>query len=91
MRVLYFGQGYTSHDHRFLAALAKTEHELRVHHCIRLEDIQVDVIVILGARRVVRVALHQDKLLIDLQDRMHRPLNVGNIGRPGRNDHRLSL
>lgn len=28
MRVLYFSRGYTPHDHRFLAALAKTEHEV---------------------------------------------------------------
>ena len=34
MRVVYFSQDYTPHDHRFLAALAGTEHE--VHH-LRLE------------------------------------------------------
>jgi glycosyltransferase involved in cell wall biosynthesis len=28
MRVLYFSRGYTPHDHRFLAALAGTEHEI---------------------------------------------------------------
>ena len=28
MRVLYFSQDYTPHDHRFLAALAQTEHEI---------------------------------------------------------------
>ncbi|MGE5073424.1 MAG: glycosyltransferase [Anaerolineae bacterium] len=28
MRVLYFSNGYSPHDHRFLAALAKTEHEV---------------------------------------------------------------
>lgn len=27
MRVLYFSTGYSSHDHRFLAALARTEHQ----------------------------------------------------------------
>ncbi len=28
MRILYFSRDYTSHDHRFLAALAKTEHKI---------------------------------------------------------------
>ena len=28
MRVLYFSNGYSPHDHRFLAALAQTEHEV---------------------------------------------------------------
>ena len=28
MRVLYFSRGYTSHDHRFLAALGETGHEV---------------------------------------------------------------
>lgn len=28
MRVLYFSQAYSTHDHRFLAALAKTKHEV---------------------------------------------------------------
>jgi glycosyltransferase involved in cell wall biosynthesis len=35
MRVVYFSQDYTPHDHRFLAALAKTEHEVSY---LRLED-----------------------------------------------------
>jgi glycosyltransferase involved in cell wall biosynthesis len=35
MRVIYFSQDYTPHDHRFLQALAKTEHEV---HYLRLED-----------------------------------------------------
>ncbi len=38
MRVLYFSQDYTPHDHRFLAALARTEHEvfyLRLIHSPR--------------------------------------------------------
>ena len=28
MRVLYFSNGYTPHDYRFLSALAGTEHEM---------------------------------------------------------------
>src|SRR5512142_380714 len=28
MRVLYFSNGYSPHDHRFLAALSQTEHEV---------------------------------------------------------------
>lgn len=28
MRILYFSRDYTTHDHRFLAALAQTEHEI---------------------------------------------------------------
>jgi len=28
MRVVYFSQAYSTHDHRFLSALAKTEHEV---------------------------------------------------------------
>ena len=28
MRILYFSRDYTTHDHRFLAALAQTEHEV---------------------------------------------------------------
>ena len=28
MRILYFSRGYSPHDHRFLASLAKTEHEI---------------------------------------------------------------
>ncbi len=35
MRVLYFSQDYTPHDHRFLASLSRTEHEV---HYLRLED-----------------------------------------------------
>ena len=35
MRVVYFSQDYAPHDHRFLAALAKTEHEVSY---LRLED-----------------------------------------------------
>lgn len=42
MRILYFSRDYTPHDHRFLAALAKTEHKiyyLRLERCGRqLED-----------------------------------------------------
>jgi glycosyltransferase involved in cell wall biosynthesis len=35
MRILYFSKDYSTHDHRFLSALAKTEHEvfyLRLEH-----------------------------------------------------------
>ena len=28
MRILYFSKDYTPHDHRFLSALAETEHEV---------------------------------------------------------------
>ena len=28
MRLLYFSRDYTTHDHRFLSALAKTEHQV---------------------------------------------------------------
>ena len=35
MRVVYFSEDYTPHDHRFLQALAKTEHEVDY---LRLED-----------------------------------------------------
>ena len=35
MRVLYFTRDYTSHDYRFLAALAKTEHQV---YYLRLEQ-----------------------------------------------------
>ena len=35
MRVVYFSEDYTPHDHRFLQALAKTEHEVNY---LRLED-----------------------------------------------------
>ncbi len=35
MRVVYFSEDYTPHDHRFLQALAKTEHEVSY---LRLED-----------------------------------------------------
>ena len=42
MRILYFTRDYSSHDHRFLSALAKTGHEiysLRLERCSRqLED-----------------------------------------------------
>ncbi len=34
MRVLYFSRNYTTHDHRFLTALAKTEHHM---YCLHLE------------------------------------------------------
>ena len=34
MRILYFTRDYTTHDHRFLAALAETDHEVA---CLRLE------------------------------------------------------
>ena len=34
MRILYFTRDYTPHDHRFLSALAQTEHEV---HYLRLE------------------------------------------------------
>ncbi len=35
MRILYFSRDYTTHDHRFLSALAKTEHHV---YFLRLED-----------------------------------------------------
>jgi len=35
MRVLYFSRSYTPHDHRFLAALSRTEHEVTY---LRLEN-----------------------------------------------------
>ncbi len=42
MRILYFSKDYSTHDHRFLAALAKTEHQvayLRLEHNARqVED-----------------------------------------------------
>jgi len=28
MRILYFSRDYTTHDHRYLSALAKTEHQV---------------------------------------------------------------
>lgn len=34
MRILYFTRDYTTHDHRFLSALAETDHEVA---CLRLE------------------------------------------------------
>jgi glycosyltransferase involved in cell wall biosynthesis len=34
MRILYFSRDYTSHDHRFLSAMAKTEHKV---YYLRLE------------------------------------------------------
>ncbi len=34
MRILYFSRNYTTHDHRFLTALAKTEHRV---YCMHLE------------------------------------------------------
>jgi glycosyltransferase involved in cell wall biosynthesis len=34
MRILYFSRDYTTHDHRFLSALAKTEHQV---YYLRLE------------------------------------------------------
>lgn len=34
-RILYFSRDYTTHDHRFLSALAETGHEV---HYLRLED-----------------------------------------------------
>ena len=40
MRVLYFSNGYSPHDHRFLAALSETEHEV---YYLRLEDGQRQV------------------------------------------------
>jgi L-malate glycosyltransferase len=40
MRVLYFSQGYSPHDHRFLAALSQTEHEV---FYLRLEGDQRQV------------------------------------------------
>ena len=33
MKIIYFSMGYSPHDHRFLSALAKTEHEV---HFVRL-------------------------------------------------------
>ena len=42
MRILYFSKDYTPHDHRFLSALAETEHEvfyLKLEHNLRqIED-----------------------------------------------------
>jgi glycosyltransferase involved in cell wall biosynthesis len=35
MRLLYFSRDYTTHDHRFLTALSKTEHQV---YYLRLED-----------------------------------------------------
>jgi glycosyltransferase involved in cell wall biosynthesis len=35
MRILYFSRDYTTHDHRFLTALSKTEHKM---YYLRLED-----------------------------------------------------
>jgi glycosyltransferase involved in cell wall biosynthesis len=35
MRILYFSRDYTPHDHRFLSALAESEHEV---HFLRLEQ-----------------------------------------------------
>ncbi len=40
MRVLYFSAGYSTHDHRFLAALAGTQHEV---YYLRLEGGQRQV------------------------------------------------
>ncbi len=40
-RLLYFTRDYTTHDHRFLSALAKTEHQvfyLRLNAATSAED-----------------------------------------------------
>lgn len=74
MRILYFSRQYTPHDHRFLSALAQTEHRLAY---LRLEDggqaledrplpPEVEQIAWAGGRKPARL---RDglRLLLDLQ------------------------
>jgi glycosyltransferase involved in cell wall biosynthesis len=73
MRILYFSRDYTPHDHRFLAELAKTEHQV---YYLRLErrgharedrslPPQVEQIPWAGGRAVA-LREHGPRLLLDL-------------------------
>jgi len=73
MRILYFSRDYTTHDHRFLSALAKTEHkvfylrlEKRGH---TLEDrplpTEIEQIAWKGGQRPAKIS-HGLRLLADL-------------------------
>jgi len=64
VRILYFSKDYTTHDHRFLSALAKTEHHigfLRLEHGehVLLEERslprEIEIIPWAGGKRVQRI------------------------------------
>lgn len=40
MRVLYFSRGYTAHDHRFLSALADTEHDIHFLQLVQVRQLE---------------------------------------------------
>jgi len=52
MRILYFSRDYTPHDHRFLAALAETHHEVFYLRLERRGHAQEDRILPKGVRQV---------------------------------------
>jgi glycosyltransferase involved in cell wall biosynthesis len=79
MRILYFTRDYTSHDYRFLTALAKTEHKV---YYLRLErgehshedrslPPEIEIVAWKGGRAPARL---QDgaRLLLDLRRIIHR-------------------
>jgi glycosyltransferase involved in cell wall biosynthesis len=74
MRILYFSRDYTSHDHRFLQALAKTEHKVYFLQLERrghmLEDrplpAEIEQLSWLGGRTLARLR-DGPRLLFDLK------------------------
>ena len=74
MRILYFSRDYTSHDHRFLQALAKTEHKVYFLQLERrghtLEDrplpAEIEQLFWLGGRTPARLG-DGPRLLFDLK------------------------
>jgi glycosyltransferase involved in cell wall biosynthesis len=74
MRILYFSRDYTSHDHRFLLALAKTEHKVYFLQLERrgltLEDrplpAEIEQLFWLGGRTPARLR-DGPRLLVDLK------------------------
>ncbi len=79
MRILYFSRNYTTHDHRFLTALAKTEHRV---YCMHLEGggqvleerplpPEIEIVSWAGGKATARLK-DSTRLLEDLQRVLHQ-------------------
>ena len=74
-----------------MGVVGKTQDDIGEHGGIGFEHIDVQMVVIIGAGSVIGVALHQHQLGVDLEDGMHGPLDLTDIGGTGGNEEWLAF
>ena len=77
-------KGHGSEDRSVAWGMVRDpEDDIREQHGIGPQDIQVDMLEVVLPRGVVRVALHQDEVAIDIEDSVNGPLDIADIRSAG--------